>query len=107
MSNFDQAANPFFNSNIKKKYIEFLSSDKGYNPNSNHQLGEESRKIILEVKEFFKSKFPQYDFIEFIAGGGTQANKRAILGSISFNPKVISKELKLDTIVLSRIEHKS
>jgi len=48
-----------------------------------------------------------YDHIEFIPGGGTMANKRAIFGSIPWSPKRLSKDVFRDKILISAIEHKS
>ena len=88
MANFDQIANPIFNKELLKEYLYFL--ENSYNPNSIHKLGEISKKFMNKTKEFLKLKFPYYDFSEFIIGGGTQANKRAILGSLPFYPKKIN-----------------
>ncbi|QKF94225.1 bifunctional protein tRNA sulfurtransferase thii and cysteine sulfinate desulfinase/cysteine desulfurase domain [Fadolivirus algeromassiliense] len=100
MSNFDQVANPDL----------IIVSDiiiNNYNPNSNHKLGKNAKSIILDTKNNILSKFPQYKYCYFVPGGGTLANKRSIFGSIQYKPKRIDKEIFLDKIIISSIEHKS
>ncbi|AYV75729.1 MAG: tRNA 4-thiouridine(8) synthase [Terrestrivirus sp.] len=78
-----------------------------YNKHSNHILGQFSTTYFESAKKNIINFFPQFPVIEFVPGGGTQANKRAILGSISKKPKFISQGKKRNIILVGSIEHKS
>lgn len=99
MYNFDQVANP--------KLISISNLQlNNYNPNSNHKLGKEAKIIVDSTKSKFKEYF-DYNNVEFVPGGGTIANKRAILGSVPYNPRRLDKYNFKDIILISPIEHKS
>lgn len=78
-----------------------------YNKHSAHVLGKQASCIYDDSLNKMYDLFPYYDHIEFIPGGGTQANKRAIIGSISSKPKFISQGKRRNIILLSSIEHTS
>lgn len=78
-----------------------------HNKNSSHILGKKAKIKYEEAYDMLHDLFPMYDNIEFISGGGTQANKRAILGSINLKPKFISQGKRRNTIIVSSIEHTS
>ena len=78
-----------------------------YNKHSNHILGQFSTTHFESAKKNIINFFLHYSVIEFVPGGGTQANKRAILGSISKKPKFISQGKKRNIILVGSIEHKS
>ena len=99
--NFDQAANPF-KEYIETKYETFIN-----NANSDHFLGYEAKKKIDNCKKTINKLFPFYEEIEFVPGGGTLANKRAILDAVNWRPKRLNKNSSLDIILMSSIEHKS
>ena len=100
MANFDYAANVPKNKGALMDFIE--ASTNFLNPHSSHALG----KVALdEEKRIFESVlnvFPGYSCVEFISGGGTNANKRVLWDAIPFRPT--GKE---DTICISSIEHSS
>lgn len=102
--NFDQVANPEQSPVLSYNNTKPFNN---YNPNSNHKLGKEAKNIIAETKNKFLETFPYYKYCYFLSGGGTSANKRSILGLITYKPKRIDKELYLDKIIISSIEHKS
>jgi len=98
--NFDCVANP-------NPLIVDRSRFVRGNTHSNHKLGYESKRVLTESTAQIKSSFVHYENIEFIPGGGTMANKRAIFGSIPWTPKRLSKDIFRDKILISAIEHKS
>lgn len=99
MYNFDQVANPDL---IKFNSVELNNC----NPNSNHKLGKEAKLIVENIKNQFKKWF-DYENVEFIPGGGSMANRRAVLGSVPGVPKRISKNVFRNIIIVSPVEHKS
>lgn len=104
MLNFDYIANP-----TKNKYIINLfckSALDGYNSNSSHQLGLRAKNTLETSADIIKSIFP-YKNVEFVPGGGTLANKRAIIDSIPIKPKRLNKDTRKDIVLISCIEHKS
>lgn len=103
MINFDYAAN-VPKHKFYSKLLDF--SLNSFNPNSNHKIGKETKKYINFAKSIILKLFSCYDQIEFIPGGGTLSNNRAIIGSIPFSPKV-SFDNKIDTILISSQEHLS
>jgi adenylyl- and sulfurtransferase ThiI/cysteine sulfinate desulfinase/cysteine desulfurase-like protein len=111
--NFDKAANvpknPIFIDIFKEHYLEAL------NPQSKHILGSHSKELVNKSKKLFMNHFSKfgYESIEFLSGGGSNANKRAILGSLPIKPKYSAttgssgRKNRRDVIVISSIEHKS
>lgn len=77
-----------------------------YDMHSKHKLGLFTNKIYNESIELIKKCFFGYEYIEFIPGGASLANKKAILGSISYRPKMINGVYK-DIVLISSIEHTS
>lgn len=74
------------------------------NPNSGHDFGMEAKLRYNTALQDILDKFPGFNGIELIPGGGTNANKRSILGTINLYP---SKKTKKDVILISQLEHKS
>lgn len=98
--NFDDFAN-----SVPKQLIH--GNINAYNRNSLHIIGKEAAQFYNIAVQTLNNIFPQYKHVEFIPGGGTQANRRAILGSVTKNPKFISQGKKRNIILISSIEHTS
>jgi adenylyl- and sulfurtransferase ThiI/cysteine sulfinate desulfinase/cysteine desulfurase-like protein len=103
--NFDKAANVKKHDLIGRSAQQIIESV--YNPQSNHALGYVSNDLIKDAENTFLKYFKMYDFVNFIPGGASVANRRAIIGSIPGKPKFINKDTRQDTVLISSIEHKS
>ena len=103
--NFDKAANVQLRYDLIDNVLDVL--DKSYNANSNHKLGRDSKSIIADTVSLFKIYLPQFDYIEFVPGGGTLANRRGILDALPCSPKRIDKNVFRDIVIISSCEHKS
>lgn len=104
ITNFDIAAN------VKQKDISIEAYIKGcnyLNLNSNHLLGKKSSEFQNSVEKDVLSVFNQYNSVKFVPGGGTNANKFSILNCLPFKPKHRTKDVLIDTVLISSIEHKS
>lgn len=102
--NFDYFANVPLNNNFLNCYNLF--SPSMYNINSDHKLGSYTNKVYDTAIQNILKCFHDYNYIEFIPGGASMANKRSILGSISSKPKLIAG-IRKDVILISSIEHTS
>ena len=105
IANFDVAANVQKNPDVLKTYIDVASIS--YNSNSTHSFGNLSQEYVDNATAKIKHIFPFFEYIEYVGGGGTMANKRAILDSIPFNPKTLDKDKKKDIVLISSMEHSS
>lgn len=105
MVNFDTAANVKKNPHVLNAYNEAVHDS--YNSHSKHSLGYKSAQLVENTTTFIKSLFPAYEKVDYVSGGGTMANKRAILDSIPFNPKTIRKDVKKNIVLISSMEHAS
>lgn len=104
MANFDHAG-----SVEKSKLILKLINDEFNNLNNaqaNHFLADRSKELIKYSKNIFSDIFNDYS-IEFVPGGGSMANRRAILGSVPDKPTFVDKLHRRDIIIISAFEHKS
>lgn len=101
--NFDVIGNP----PISQKYLKSFWDNAPFvgNSNSIHNLGAYSKSLLDQTNEQIKKIF-NYNFFEFIPGGGSCANKRAILGSISLIPKTKNNSIR-NVIIFSLTEHQS
>ena len=101
--NFDVIGNP----PASDKYLKCFSDNAPLvgNPNSIHNLGVYTKSLLDQTNEQIKKMF-NYIFFEFIPGGGSCANKRAILGSISLIPKTKNNSVR-NIIIFSLTEHQS
>ncbi|AYV78463.1 MAG: hypothetical protein Edafosvirus14_10 [Edafosvirus sp.] len=104
--NFDYAANVKMKSEITDMIATL--NKKMYNPNSLHALGLQAKKYFDDALNIISECFSKnYKFIEFVPGGGSCANTRAIIGTLgNKTPKTI-KGVKRDIILTSTIEHSS
>ena len=93
-----------FFANAKQKYFTDSELDY-YNPHSGHALGALSYTNMSRSIDTIKALFSKHHTIEFVPGGGSLANKRAIFGStkIKLNVKPDGKNI----ILISSIEHSS
>lgn len=101
MINFDCYANVEKN----KKILEIVNKKEYYNPHSSHSIGIESFKIMTQSTNIIKSVFSKYENVEFIPGGGSTANERALL-----DQAIIKYHIKAevnDIIMIGSIEHSS
>ena len=75
------------------------------NPHSSHFLSNDAKVYLDKSYNLVKTLFPNYIFFEFIQGGGSNANTRAIFGQtkIRTHAKVNDK----DIVLVSSIEHSS
>lgn len=76
-----------------------------YNPNSVHFLGTDAFIELTNANTKMKSFFPQYDLLEFIPGGGSLANNRAILDQMKIKNHIIHSDRNV--VLMSSIEHSS
>ena len=76
-----------------------------YNPNSNHFMGTDAYKSMTEAHDKMKKLFGFYETIEFVPGGGSLANERAILDLLKL--KVHVRPTDRNVIMISSIEHSS
>lgn len=88
--------------NIPKRNIQVKTY---YNPNSNHSLGKHAFDSLTDATNRIKKIFPQYSNVEFIPGGGSLANERAILDQWKIKNHVIPSDRNV--IMMSSIEHSS
>ncbi len=100
MTNFDVAANQSLNSK--------LNYNNAYNPQSAHKLGATAKRFQVDAHNVIYNLFPNFKHFEFIAGGGTNANKRAF-ACIPLRPvrQSIQRNKYRDIVLMSAIEHKS
>lgn len=99
--NFDHYANV----DEDEECLKIIQSKRYYNPNSNHWLSKETHECLTESYKLCHSLFPMYKSVEFIPGGGTGANMRAILEN-TFIRNIAIPETN-DVIMISSIEHSS
>ena len=99
--NFDHFANVPKNAYVRN----IVQKEIYYNPNSGHYMGQHSLKIMNKSINIVKNIFPNFNNVEFIAGGGTFANIRAILENTKIKNTAISNVN--DVIMISSIEHSS
>lgn len=93
--------------NVPKRKDLFLTSTT-YNSNSNHTLGQNAFKILNESDNLVKKLFDyRYDIIEFVPGGGSLANERAILDNKKIKYHISSNNSDPNIIMISSIEHSS
>lgn len=105
MANFDKVANVSIRDDVLERYHSLVKELA--NPNSTHTLGEHAKNKYDEACQQIRTMIPGYQFVEFVPGGGSIANRRAIIGSIPVIPKFIDKETRRDMILISSIEHRS
>ena len=96
MYNFDYFAN------VPKRKIDH---DEIYNPHSGHFMGSRSLQLMNGAYDDMKHIFPMYEFIEYVPGGGSLANERAILGLNCI--KLHARPTDKNIVMLSSIEHTS
>lgn len=102
--NFDYLANESFNLDALKYYSSLSTSV--FNKNSNHRLGFNANKYYNEAHCTVLKCFNGYNYVEFIPGGASMANKHSILGCIPSKPKMIDG-IRKDVVLISSIEHTS
>lgn len=78
-----------------------------FNPHSNHALGFRLERRWNDGLKQILARYPGYTGIELIPGGGTLANRRALVDSLSFHPKKNRKGEWVDIILVSSMEHQS
>ena len=91
--------------NVPKRNDITHNNGNLYNPNSNHLLGLLAFTTLTEAHEKIRSVFPQYKTIEFVPGGGSLANERAILDQIKI--KLHARPHDKNIVMISGIEHSS
>ena len=88
--------------------IQYLSSSSLLvgNPNALHTKGNTAKKRYHTAEKSVLQRFSHmgFDNVEIIPGGGTLANKRAILGAVKYFP---SRSKPKDVVVMSQLEHPS
>jgi len=102
--NFDYFANVPKNKTVYTK-VDQMFKDGCYNPQSAHFLGSIAYSHMNSAFNNMKLRFPMYEQIEFIPGGGSSANMRAFFGQNKIKHHVRSQEH--DIVMISSIEHSS
>lgn len=94
--NFDSFANP------PQRYRTLYPLG---NPQSPHAVGRAALLALESARVVFRNHFPFHQ-CEFIPGGGTMANERAIIGFLT-HPKQLSNRSLRNRVLISGVEHKS
>lgn len=96
--NFDYFAN------VPEK--QFNSQAQLYgNSHSGHFLGKAAFDAIIESTNKINKLFPHYSKVEFVPGGGSLANERAIMDQLCLREQARSSDRNI--IMMSSIEHSS